>query len=125
MTKTNWIKIQDYANTESKELLTLHADPKSDEIFISFNGQNAFVKFPFKDMATGVVFNALRKSKFKEAIDAFMTGVIESTGIDVTNKDGNELLKTLGGGIKALGVEKYNIINDNKKSNGKNKNKSK
>lgn len=125
MTKTNWIKIQEYANTESKGLLTLFADPKSDEIFISFNGQNAFVKFPFKDMSTGVVFNALRESKFKEAIDAFMTGVIEATGINTANADGNELLKTLGGGIKALGVEKDKIINDNKKSNAKSKNKSK
>ena len=115
MTKTDWIKIQDYANTESKSLLTLFADPKSDEIFISFNGQNAFVKFPFKDMASGVVFNALRQSKFKDAIDAFMTGVIESTGINTTNVEGNELLKTLGGGIKALGVEKDKINNKTKK----------
>jgi hypothetical protein len=111
MSKTNWKNIQEYANVENKNFFFLCADPKSDEIFVSFNGSNAFVKFPFVDMANGVVFNALRQSKFKEAIDAFMTGIIESTGIDVKNKEGNEFLKVIGGGIKALGVDKSDINN--------------
>lgn len=121
-TKTNWEKIQEYANTESKGLLTLFADPKSDEILISFNGHNCFVKFPFKDMSEGVVFNALRESKFKEAIDAFMTGVIESTGIDTANANGNELLKAAGGAIKSIGIEQTKTrLKVNKKSHAKSK----
>lgn len=104
MAKTNWTKIADYA-LENKDLFIVFADPKSDEIFMSFNKQNAFVRFPFSDMANGVVFNALRQSKFKDAIDAFMTGIIESTGISTENKSGNELLKVVGGGIKSLGLE--------------------
>lgn len=115
----DWEKIQEQANTEHKDLLTLFADPKSDEILISFAGHNCFVKFPFKDMASGVVFNALRQSKFKEAIDAFMTGVIESTGIDVSNKEGNELLNVVGGSMKSIGLSRSQLKTANKKSNGK------
>lgn len=117
--KTNWEKIQEQSNTENKDLLSIVADPRSDEILISFNGHNCFVKFPFKDMATGVVFNALRQSKFKEAIDAFMTGIIDSTGIDVTNKEGNELLKTVGGGIKAIGEAQTKLKIKKQKANAK------
>ena len=118
-----WAKLQEFQN-DHKELLILIADPKTDEISISFNKQFAFVKFPAGDMSKGVVFNALRQSKFAQAIDAFIRGVIESTGIDVTNKSGNELLSLLGGSIKKLGVGekvgKLEVINKSNK-NGKRK----
>ncbi len=99
----NWQEIQDFQN-ENSGLLIMVADPRTDEVSISFAGQNTFTRFPMEDMSKGVVFNALRKSKFEQAIDAFMSAIIASTGIDVTNKDGNELLVLLGGAMKALGI---------------------
>lgn len=119
---TNWSKLQEFQH-ENPDLLIMIADPKTDEISISFRKQNAFTKFPFTDMSRGVVFNALRKSKFSEAIDAFMVAIIESTGIDVTNKDGNELLKLLGGAMRGLGVgeEASRLQVINKKTNAKSK----
>lgn len=81
------------------------ASPKDDSISISFGGLNAFVRFPGKDMADSVVFNALRKSKFKEAIDPLMSGIIEATGISDT-EEGGEVLKVLGGAIKNIGEQK-------------------
>lgn len=120
--RTDWLKIQEYANSENKNLFFLCADPHSDEIFISFNGNHSFVKFPSVEMDKGVVFNALRKSKFEEAIGPFMTGIVEATGISPGNKEGNEFLKVIGGAVKALGVDSSQIkskITKNDKSKSK------
>ena len=103
MAKIDWQKFQDFS-LEHKGMLCVFASPETDEIFISFNKRNAFVRFPFESKEKGVVFNALRQSKFKETIDPLMNGIIEATGITETNKDGNELLKVIGGGVKSLGV---------------------
>jgi hypothetical protein len=122
MTSDAWKKFHEFM-AENKHLLILVADPKSDEIAISFGGLNTFVKFPMESMDKGVVFNALRKSKFNEAIDAFMTGVVNATGISEKEPNGNELLKVVGGSMKALGIEqkgsKLEVINN--KKNGKSK----
>ena len=122
MKKPDWSKIQEYQN-EHKDLLVLVASPADDSISISFGGLNTFVRFPGTDVEKGVVFNALRQSKFKESIDAFMCGIIESSGI--SDKDqGGEVLKVLGGSMKAIGEQretlKANII---KKDAKRNKNK--
>lgn len=103
MTKERWEKIQDIQN-EHKDLFFVVASPKTDEIVVSFNGLFGFVKFPHTTMDKGVVFNALRKSKFDQAIDAFMTGLMECTGIEEQNA-GGELLKVIGGGMKSVGMD--------------------
>lgn len=102
--KIDWQKFQDFQN-ENKDLLIMIASPKEDGISVSFGGLNTFVKFPGVDMEKGVVFNALRASKFNEAIDAFMTGFIESTGISEKD-DGGEVLKVLGGSMKVIGEKR-------------------
>jgi hypothetical protein len=116
----DWQKIQDWVN-EKKDLLIMIADPRTDTINISYGGLNTFCKFPMESMEKGVVFNALRESNFKEAIEVFMAGVVKSAGID--EKNGNQLLQVLGGSIYSLGVERENkkneIINKNLKEDGK------
>lgn len=110
--KIDWAKIQEYQN-DNKELMIMVADPQSDSISISFGGFNTFVRFPMKDLADGVVFNALRESSFKGAIEPFMEGVVKSTGITPKNKGGNELLKVLGGAMQGLGAAKAKEVRSN------------
>lgn len=118
MDKELWQKIQDFQN-ENKNFLIMVASPKEDAISISFGGLNAFVRFPGKDMESGVVFNALRSSKFSEAIDPFMAGVIEATGIS-DKGDGGEVLKVLGGAIKNIGEQREVLKTKITKKNVKN-----
>ena len=68
-------------------------------------------------MEKGVVFSARRKSKFKESIDAFMCGIIDSTGIS-EKEEGGEVLKVLGGSVKAIG-EQRETLKANIKKNAK------
>lgn len=127
--KLNWQKIQDWQN-ENREQLIMVADPREDSISISFGGLNTFVRFPpSKDMKDGVVFNALRKSKFEQSIDAFMSGLMSATGIS-DKTEGGEILKVLGGSMKKIGEqreEEYRskLSKQFSKENVKNKNKSK
>lgn len=104
MDKIQWQKLQDFQN-DHKDLLIMIASPKDDAISVSFGGLNTFVKFPGKDMSDGVVFNALRKSKFETAIDPFMSGIITSSGIS-EKEQGGEILKVLGGSMKAIGEQR-------------------
>lgn len=113
MSKVNWKKVQEWQD-ENKDLLVMVASPREDGISISFGGLNTFVKFPGKDMEKGVVFNALRKSKFNESIDAFMTGIISATGISERD-EGGEVLKVLGGAVKAIGETREKSKLSNKK----------
>lgn len=113
MTKERWVEVQEFQD-KNKDLLFIVASPKTDEITIGFNGLYGFVKFPTTTMDKGVVFNALRKSKFNQAIDAFMTGLINATGIEEKD-EGAELLNVVGGGIKSVGIDskrsKLEVIN--------------
>lgn len=118
MNKINWEKLAEFAN-ENKDIFIVFASPRTDEIYSSFNGLKSFVKFPMESMDKGVIFNALRKSKFEVAIDPFMAGFMESTGIKET-EEGGELLKVIGGNLKALGVGKSEVTN---KKNAKTKKK--
>ncbi len=103
MPKIDWTKLQEFQD-ENNGLFIMIADPRSDEVSLSFNKQTAFVRFPFEDMAHGVVFNCLRKSKFSEAIDAFIDSIAAATGIDVTEKSGNDILSLIGGSMRSLGI---------------------
>lgn len=125
MSKIDWTKIQEWQN-DNKDLLIMVASPQEDSIGISFGGLNTFVKFPMKTMDDGVVFNALRQSRFDEAITPFIEGVVKSTGITPSNKGGNELLKVLGGAIQSIGSAKMKAVRSNLQDikttkNGKNK----
>lgn len=123
MVKVDFAKIQEYQN-ENKHLLIMVADPQSDSISISYGGYNAFVKFPMESMDKGVVFNALRESKFEEAISPLITGISEGTGIKGSSLAGANLLKTIGGAVKNIGSAKENekrkFISKNLKQNAKN-----
>ena len=116
--KEKWAKLQEFQN-ENKEFLILSANPVDDSILVSFGGLNVFVKFPGKDMEQGVIFNALRKSAFEDSIDAFMSGIMKATGIS-DKEDGGEVLKVLGGAIKAIG-ENREIIKNKATKNVKSK----
>ena len=106
MTKRNWEKLQEFQN-ENKDLLVMFACPKEDAISISYGGYNTFVQFPKGSVDKGIVFNALRESKFIEAIEPFMEGLVKATGFNPEKSSGaNELLKTLGGGMKSIGIAK-------------------
>jgi len=120
MKKPQWEKLQEFQN-DNKDMLIMFASPVDDSISISFGGLNTFVRFPGKDMEKGVVFNALRKSKFLDSIDAFMCGIIESSGIS-EKEEGGEVLKVLGGAMKAIG-EQRGVLKDNVKKDAKNKSK--
>lgn len=98
----SWPEIQEWMNA-NKKLLVMVADPASDSISISFNGLNAFVKFPDGPAQNGIIFNALRASKFKDAIDPMIHGIIKSTGIKDSDKNGAEVLKVIGGAVKGIG----------------------
>lgn len=119
MSKINWQEIHDWQDIHKDQLIMV-ADPRTDGISISFGGLNTFVKFPSTDMADGVVFNALRESKFNDVIDILMSGIMESTGIKDKGK-GGELLKELGGSIKSIGnvkeEERKEKLKDFKKVN--------
>lgn len=119
-----WIKIQDFT-AQNKDLLILVAMPETDEILVSYNLKNAFVKFPMERKHAGVVFNVLKKSNFDKAIDPFMNGVIKAVGLDESDKDANQLYNVLGGSMKSIGDEhkgsKLEVFN--KKKNGKSKKK--
>lgn len=125
-TNKNWAKLQEFQAGNS-DLFIIIADPKTDEMSVSFQKRFGFVRFPSIDMMDGVIFNALRESKFREAIDALIAGVSHGTGITEFNKGGNELLKTIGGAVKAVGIpvsaegSKVQIINKKKQTNGKGK----
>lgn len=108
MARTNkkWPELQEFMN-KNKHLLIVIADPMTDEMCISFQERNGFVRFPSKDMLDGVIFNALRESKWAEAIDPFIAGVVKCTGMDVsTSKAANEVMSALGGGMKTIGTPK-------------------
>lgn len=105
MVKADFLKIQEYQN-ENKHLLIMVADPQTDSISISYGGYNAFVRFPMESMDKGVIFNALRESKFEEAIGPFITGLSEASGISGSSIEGANVLKTIGGAIKNIGSAK-------------------
>ena len=106
MSKINWQKFQEFQN-DNKDFLILIASPKDDAISISFGGLNGFVKFPpSESMDKGVVFNALRESKFNEAIGAFMAGFADGTGITPEKESGLQIHHALGGTIKSIGIER-------------------
>jgi hypothetical protein len=113
--KVDWKKFLEFQD-KNKEFLIMIASPREDAISVSFGGLNAFVKFPGTSMEKGVVFNCLRKSKFNEAIDIFMSGIMKATDID-EKEEGGEVLKVLGGAVKAIGekreLEKNNIKQKN------------
>lgn len=121
MSKVDWKKFLEFQD-QNKEFLVMIASPREDAISISFGGLNAFVKFPGASMEKGVIFNALRKSKFNESIDILMTGIIKATDID-DKEEGGEVLKVLGGAIRGIGEQRELQKNDIKKTNvTKNKN---
>ena len=101
-----------------KDLLIFVADPKTDWMVTAFGDNFATVQFPFESMDKGIVFNALRKSKFNEAIDPFMVGLEEATGIKV--EDNQQLAHIVGGSIRAIGEAR---LKSKKKTNGKKKSK--
>jgi len=103
----------------NNDLLIMIADPKTDEFVISFGGQFAVVQFPFERMEDGIVFNALSKSKFQDAIDPLMSG-IESIGIKV--EDNQQFSHIIGGSIKSIGEkieEQRSLLPTKKKRNAK------
>lgn len=109
MGNRNWVKLQDFQN-DNKDLLIIIACPKEDTVSISYGGLNGFVKFPQPEsLDKGVIFNALRASKFNEAIEPLMAGLIKGAGFDLKNRGANELLKTVGGGISSIGREKLKV----------------
>lgn len=119
MEKPNWKKLQDFTD-ENKDLLMMIASPKEDSILITFGGLRAFVRFPGKDMSSGVVFNALRQSKFEKAIIPFTTGVANATGFD-GSIEGSNIVQSFNGGIKAIGEQRELSKGKVTKKNVKNK----
>lgn len=117
MDKERQIKLQEFAD-ENKDLLVMFASPRHDLIYVSFGGYSGLVKFPGTDMDKGVVFNALRKSKFADAIDPFMTGLMEASGIS-DKEDGGEVLKAVGGIMKSIGDERDVIKKNINKTHAK------
>lgn len=111
-------KIKEFLH-ENKDLLIFVADPKTDWMVTAFGDDFATIQFPFETMDKGLVFNALRKSKFQESIDAFMTGIEQATGITV--EDNQQLAHIIGGSIKAIGENRSKLSDDKKKKNGKTK----
>lgn len=108
MVKVDFAKIQEFQN-ENKHLLIMVADPQSDSVSISFGGFNAFVRFPMESMDKGVIFNALRESKFEEAIGPFITGISEGSGISGSSVEGANVLRTFGGAVKNIGSAKEKV----------------
>lgn len=102
---------------QNKDLLIFVADPKTDWMVVAYDDKFATVQFPFDEMENGIVFNALRRSKFNEAIDPFMSGIEKATGITV--EDNQQLAHIIGGSIRSIGEARLKGIS--KKSNGKKK----
>lgn len=113
--KTNQ-EIKDFLHSH-KDLLIMVADPKTDEIVIAYNDQFAVTQYPFESMDKGIVFNALRESKFDETIDPLMVGIEKATGITVENNQ--QLSHIIGGSIMNIG--KKSKLPVNKQKNAKTK----
>jgi len=114
-------EIKDFLE-KNADLLIFVADPRTDEMITAFGKNFAVIQFPFEAMDKGIVFNALRKSKFNDVIDPFMTGIEEATGITV--KDNQQLAHIIGGSIKSLGEvkdKKSEPLSAKKKTNAKSK----
>lgn len=101
MLKDQSDKLKDFL-IDNKDLLIIIADPKTDRVMTGFGEIIGLVQFPFEKMEDGIVFNALRQSKFKEAIDPFMAGIEKGTGITV--EDNQQLAHIIGGSIKSIGT---------------------
>jgi hypothetical protein len=118
MPKEKWVQIQDFQN-EHKDAFIVVADPRSDSVSISFGGLNAFLKFPSGPMDKGVIFNALRKSKFEEAVVPFISGLMEATGMKGNDVPTANLMRSIGGAVKSIGEEREIIKTNQLKSNVK------
>lgn len=120
MPKEQWSKIQEWQN-ENKHVLVIIADPKSDSISVSYGGLNAFMKFPMESMEKGVIFNALRKSKFLEAIKPLIAGISEVTGMKGDDISSANFLRSIGGAVKSIGevreITKINNLIKHEKKN--------
>lgn len=109
---------------KNKDLLIFVADPNSDWMVTAYNDRFAPVQFPFESMDKGIVFNALRKSKFDEAVDPLMTGFEKATGIAI--EDNQQLAHIIGGSIRSIGENKQESkLSVKQKKNGKKKSGSK
>ena len=114
--KTDWAKVQDWMN-ENKKLLIMACSYEDDAISISFNGLNSFVRFPPGKTEDGIIYNALQKSKFSEAISPLMSGIIKATGIKEKDKNGKQILHVLGGAVQSTGkVEQDKLKTNNAKA---------
>lgn len=116
MDKT-WKTIQDFAD-KHKDMFFMVCSPKEDSILMTFWGLRGFVKFPGKDMSEGIIFNALRKSSFEDAIIPFTEGVASATRFN-ESIEGSNVIKVLNGGIRSIGEQKEIIKNKLIKNHGK------
>lgn len=84
---------------EVRELAAKHSDlffivshPMTDEIFMSFNGQESLFRFPSNAdyFQNNVVFQILSAPTFKDSIDHYLTALQESLKLKA---NGNEILE--------------------------------
>ncbi len=106
--KEHWEKIQEFQNA-NKGFLIIVASPEDDSISVSYGGLFGFTRYPPGKKEDGVIFSALRASKFKAAIDPLIAGVVESMGMNPHDLGANELLKNVGGSIKSIGETRQRL----------------
>lgn len=93
--------------------LFIVANPIRDEMLITFNNKQSFVKFPEPvDIAHGVIAGVLIDSKFNQSMGSFITGV--SKGLDSKGENSyamSNFIDAVGGSLEAVNKNKTNAKN--------------
>jgi hypothetical protein len=86
---------------ENKDLLVIICDPKTDNIYVSYKDAMAAGKIK---SPTGkklhVIKGVLRESLFKDNIDMFITGMVETLKIPL--RKGNQFMMFLDGAVYSI-----------------------
>ena len=91
-------------------------NPASDEMIAAYGGKTTGL-LKFKE-ENHVILRVVSPDMFELAIDEFMSGVIDV--LDIDEQDNVQLVKTIGGSVKAIGK----ALEDNQKEDAKSKKRS-
>jgi len=112
--KNNKIILEEYVEfiADHPDQLIMVFNPASDQILASYGGKYTFVGF---EEEKHVILRVVSPDMFELAIDEFMSAFIDV--LNINEKDNVQLIKAVGGSVKAIGE----ALQDNQKQNAKSK----
>ena len=107
-------KVRDFV-ADHPGLLFIVANPGTDEMFTSYAGKAAFVRFPNE---AHVVLRVVSPDMFELSIDEFADGMMQVLKTD--EEKGVQFIKAVGGAIHSIGaaVANDNYEEENRGTNG-------